>query len=114
MMTMAPVSTKLDATDVLHRPAVGQAAEAVTAVAAPRPAPAADEETWWERWRLVVAAVSCWSLLAAGFALDRLTAAPHPAIVALYVGAYLAGGAFSARFGRQRETRLVSDVMADG
>jgi Zn2+/Cd2+-exporting ATPase len=55
------------------------------------------EEGWWERWRLVVAAVACWCLLGLAFALDHLTATPHAVVAGLYVGAYLAGGTFAAR-----------------
>src|SRR5262245_11233708 len=65
-----------------------------------KPAPAgtiAERETWWEQWQLVVAAVSCWALLLLAAALDHLTATPHGVIVALYAGAYLAGGAFATR-----------------
>ncbi|GIW03793.1 MAG: hypothetical protein KatS3mg059_0413 [Thermomicrobiales bacterium] len=56
-----------------------------------------EEETWWERWKLVVAAGSCWSFLLTAFVLDHFTAFPHPLILALYIAAYLAGGTFSAR-----------------
>ncbi len=56
-----------------------------------------EEESWWEHWKLVLAAGSCWSFLLVAFALDHLTALPHPLILALYVAAYLAGGTFSAR-----------------
>jgi Cd2+/Zn2+-exporting ATPase len=56
-----------------------------------------EEETWWERWKLVLAAVSCWGFLLLALALDHLTALPHPLILGLYVAAYLAGGTFSAR-----------------
>ncbi|MFL5760908.1 MAG: heavy metal translocating P-type ATPase [Thermomicrobiales bacterium] len=52
-------------------------------------------EGWWLRWRLVVAAVSCWTLLALAFTLDHATSAPHNVVVGLYVAAYLAGGTFA-------------------
>jgi Cd2+/Zn2+-exporting ATPase len=57
----------------------------------------AEEETWWERWRLTLAAAGCWGLLIAGFVLDHLTAAPQTAVLVLYIGAYLAGGTFATR-----------------
>ncbi|MGI8475343.1 MAG: HAD-IC family P-type ATPase, partial [Thermomicrobiales bacterium] len=65
--------------------------------AAVRPAGGAEQETWFEQWRLVVAAVSCWTSLLVAFAIDRLASAPHAAVLALYGAAYLAGGTFAAR-----------------
>jgi Zn2+/Cd2+-exporting ATPase len=53
-------------------------------------------ETWWDRWRLVVAAVSCWSFLIVAFVLDHATAAPHELVLGLYAGAYISGGTFAA------------------
>ncbi|HKG25980.1 MAG TPA: heavy metal translocating P-type ATPase [Thermomicrobiales bacterium] len=62
-----------------------------------RARPESDEETWWEHWRLAIAAAACWALLVVAFAVDHLTAAPHAVVLALYVGAYLAGGTFATR-----------------
>ncbi len=59
--------------------------------------PEVDEETWWQQWRLVVAAASCWCFLIAAFALDHLTDTPHAAIIGLYIASYLAGGTFATR-----------------
>ncbi len=65
---------------------------------APAPPPARrgkEEETWWDRWRLVVYAVACWAFLAAGVVLERITGHTH-AVTALFVAAYLAGGSVAA------------------
>ena len=59
--------------------------------------PASEEESWWERWRLVVAAVGCWVALLTALAIDHLTPIPHGVVLALYVIAYLAGGTFATR-----------------
>jgi cation transport ATPase len=56
-----------------------------------------DEERWWERGRLTAAAAGCWLLLVLAAGFDRLTGAPHGLVLALYAGAYLAGGTFAAR-----------------
>jgi len=53
------------------------------------------EESWWERWRLVVAAASCWAFLALAVAVDYLTSLPHGIVIALFIAAYLAGGTFA-------------------
>jgi Cd2+/Zn2+-exporting ATPase len=52
-------------------------------------------ESWWKRWRLVAAAVGCWTCLALAFTLDHATSAPHSVVLSLYVAAYLAGGTFA-------------------
>ena len=82
------------------RPDVGSATAGVLdefAEDAARPIrPGADEETLWERWRLMAAAVACWAFLAVGLAVDHLTALPHTVAIALYVAAYVAGGTFAA------------------
>ena len=39
--------------------------------------PRRDEESWWDRWHLLAAAVACWTFLLLAFAVDHLTAAPH-------------------------------------
>ncbi len=57
--------------------------------------PAAEEEGFWERWRLVGAAALCWAFLLAAFALDHLTAAPQATVLTLYALAYVAGGTFA-------------------
>src|SRR5215217_8484071 len=57
--------------------------------------PPVERETWWERWKLVLAAATCWALLLIAVTLDHLTATPHGVIVALYAGAYIAGGTFA-------------------
>ncbi|MEA2598910.1 MAG: Zn2+/Cd2+-exporting ATPase [Thermomicrobiales bacterium] len=104
MTTGTPTSLDADPIKLRKQRGNGHAALDVDDLAAaspvggtPRARAEADEETWWERWQLVIAAVSCWSLLAVAFLVDHLTAMPHAAIVALYVGAYLGGGTFAAR-----------------
>jgi Cd2+/Zn2+-exporting ATPase len=52
-------------------------------------------ESWWKRWRLVAAAVACWTFLILAFTLDHATSAPHSVVLAFYVAAYLAGGTFA-------------------
>lgn len=59
--------------------------------------PASEEESWWERWRLVVAAVGCWVALLTALAIDHLTPIPHGVVLTLYVIAYLDGGTFATR-----------------
>ncbi|MCC6314462.1 MAG: heavy metal translocating P-type ATPase, partial [Thermomicrobiales bacterium] len=89
----------MSATELLERPG-----DRVRVIASePRPPVAAppirksnpEEESWWERWRLVAAAVSCWLFLIAGVAADRLLGQPTAA-VGLYALAYIAGGTFAA------------------
>ncbi|HEV2067079.1 MAG TPA: heavy metal translocating P-type ATPase [Thermomicrobiales bacterium] len=48
-------------------------------------------------WKLALAASGAWALTFAAVALDHLTTAQAPVIVALYVLAYLAGGLIAAR-----------------
>ncbi len=55
-----------------------------------------DSESWWERWRLAVAAVGCWSFLVAAIVARHLLDAPESVVTALFIGAYLAGGTFAA------------------
>ena len=55
----------------------------------------AERESWWEQWKLTVAAASCWALLLVAVALDHLTGTPHWVIIVLYAGAYVAGGTFA-------------------
>ncbi|HEY7030391.1 MAG TPA: hypothetical protein VH482_03640, partial [Thermomicrobiales bacterium] len=100
--TNAPARHGRVAIEELHlapdEPAPAEAATAVDLEAVRRRIGAhAEEDSWWERWRLTVAAAACWGLLVAGFVLDHLTAAPHAAVVVLYAGAYLAGGTFATR-----------------
>lgn len=115
MTTGMRSQTLFDPVDVVTPPADGHAIEGVEGPAPSQPTeqhatapilpvsdarrgrPVIDEETWWQQWRLVVAAVSCWGLLIAAFALDHLTGAPHAAILGLYVASYLAGGIFATR-----------------
>jgi Cd2+/Zn2+-exporting ATPase len=52
-------------------------------------------ESWWERWRLVAAAVACWTFLILAFTVDHATSAPHSVVLALYIASYLAGGTFA-------------------
>jgi Cd2+/Zn2+-exporting ATPase len=52
-------------------------------------------ETWWKRWRLVVAAVACWSFLILAFTIDHATSTPHSVVLAVYIASYLAGGTFA-------------------
>ena len=57
----------------------------------------AEEESWWDRWHLSLAAISCWSLLFVAFLVDHATPAPHWLVIGLYVLAYLGGGTFATR-----------------
>ncbi len=94
------------ATRPLGAPAVAGAVASVRSIATPVPSPAAARPTRsersddgagaWEHWRLAGAAVACWALLLLAVAVDRLTAAPHGAVLALFATAYLAGGTFAA------------------
>ncbi|MCC6945917.1 MAG: cadmium-translocating P-type ATPase [Thermomicrobiales bacterium] len=54
------------------------------------------EESWWDRWRLALAAGGCWSFLLAALIARHLLDAPETVVVALFAGAYLAGGTFAA------------------
>jgi Cd2+/Zn2+-exporting ATPase len=56
-----------------------------------------EHESWWERWRLVAAAVGCWTFLLLAFLLDHLTPLPQAAVIGLYAAAYLAGGTFATK-----------------
>jgi Cd2+/Zn2+-exporting ATPase len=56
-----------------------------------------DEETWWEQWHLAAAAGLCWLFLLLGAGLDHFTSAPRTIVLASFIAAYLAGGAYSAR-----------------
>ncbi len=72
--------------------------EMVAQAAEPRGTPRRqDEESFWAHWRLAIAAVMTWALLILAFALDHFTATPHDVILALYAGAYLAGGTIATR-----------------
>jgi Cd2+/Zn2+-exporting ATPase len=65
------------------------------AVAPPRPG--GDEaESFWQRWRLVIAAAGCWLFLLAGLAVDHLSPWPHGVAIGLFALAYLSGGTFAA------------------
>ena len=55
-----------------------------------------EQETWWERWVLALAAISTWVLLIAAASVDHLTSAPHAVVQALYISAYITGGTLSA------------------
>lgn len=59
--------------------------------------PGEERETWWERWSLAAAAISTWFLLITAAATDHLTSAPHALVLALYVGAYVAGGTLAGK-----------------
>jgi Cd2+/Zn2+-exporting ATPase len=52
---------------------------------------------WWGQYGLALAAILAWVFLIVAFAVDRLTAAPHWVVVALYVASYLAGGTMATR-----------------
>ena len=54
-----------------------------------------EQETLWERWSLAGAAVLCWTFLALALLVEHFTAAPQPAIIALFAVAYVAGGTFA-------------------
>ena len=54
-----------------------------------------DEQSWWERWRLVVAAVGCWLFLGAGLIAAYLLDAPRAVVIGFYVVSYLFGGTFA-------------------
>jgi Cd2+/Zn2+-exporting ATPase len=54
-----------------------------------------DEQRFWERWRLVIAAAGCWLFLIAGLVVDHLTPLPHGVAIGLFVLAYLSGGTFA-------------------
>ncbi len=91
---------------VMHRPALSAEDQTPSPLpqptdAAPRPArpvvPKEEQETFWDQWKLTIAAASCWTFLFVAFALDHLTSTPHAVIIAIYVAAYLAGGTFATR-----------------
>lgn len=54
-----------------------------------------EEESWWDRYKLVVAAVGTWTFLAIGLVIEYLTDLPHDYAVAAYIVAYLFGGTFA-------------------
>lgn len=64
---------------------------------------------WWERNQLAVYTLLCLALLLAGWAGERLGAAPR-AVLALYGGAYLAGGGVAAVNGLRGLRRGQIDV----
>jgi Cd2+/Zn2+-exporting ATPase len=53
------------------------------------------DESAWDRWRLVVAAIGCWVFIALGLIADHLLGLPDPVVTTLFLAAYLAGGTFS-------------------
>jgi Cd2+/Zn2+-exporting ATPase len=55
-----------------------------------------EQETWWERWGLMAAAVATWCFLLAAAAIDHLTSLPHVIVSLLYLSAYLSGGTLAA------------------
>lgn len=61
----------------------------------PAETPREERETWWDRWSLGAAAIATWALLLTSAAIDHLTSAPHPLVLALYIGAYITGGTLS-------------------
>jgi Cd2+/Zn2+-exporting ATPase len=54
-----------------------------------------DEETWWDRWRLAVAAVGCWACLIVALAARHIFDAPESLVVGFFVAAYAFGGTFA-------------------
>jgi len=58
---------------------------------------AREEESWWDRWHLMAAAVATWVLLIAAAAIDHLTGLPHAIVQVLYIGAYIAGGTLAGK-----------------
>ncbi|MGI9253221.1 MAG: heavy metal translocating P-type ATPase [Thermomicrobiales bacterium] len=88
---------------------------------APPPAPAPtpskprageeEEETWWDKWQLVVAAVGCWSFLIAGVLVEHFTG--HTLVVTgLFIMAYIFGGTF-ATIGALQDLFLHRTVNVD-
>jgi Cd2+/Zn2+-exporting ATPase len=62
------------------------------AVEAPPARAAREQETWWERWHLMAAAVATWIFLFTAAGIDHLTDLPHWIVQVLYIGAYISGG----------------------
>ncbi|CAN5820231.1 hypothetical protein BH20CHL4_BH20CHL4_13420 [soil metagenome] len=54
-----------------------------------------DEETWWDRWQLTVAAIGCWTFLVVALAAHRLFAAPGTVVTGFFIATYLFGGTFA-------------------
>jgi Zn2+/Cd2+-exporting ATPase len=67
-------------------------ARLVTRSTADRPSPRAVLTRLFRTFGLAIAAVMTWVLLVTAVLVDHRTPAPHEAVLALYVGAYLAGG----------------------
>jgi Zn2+/Cd2+-exporting ATPase len=57
--------------------------------------PDVEDESWWARWQLVVAAVGCWSFLVVALAARHLFEAPERVVTGCFVAAYLFGGSFA-------------------
>lgn len=55
-----------------------------------------ERESWWERWRLAVAAIGCWTFLALAL-IGRQLDQPDGLIVAFYIASFLFGGTFAAK-----------------
>ncbi|MGN6485303.1 MAG: heavy metal translocating P-type ATPase [Thermomicrobiales bacterium] len=51
---------------------------------------------WFEQWGLAIAAIACWLFTIAGLIADHLVDAPTAVVIALFAGAYLAGGTIAA------------------
>ncbi len=54
-----------------------------------------DEESWWDRWQLAVAAIGCWAFLFLALIARHLLDAPDSVVIPLFVAAYLFGGTFA-------------------
>jgi Cd2+/Zn2+-exporting ATPase len=54
-----------------------------------------DDESWWERWQLVVAAVGCWTFLAIALIARHLLEANETVVIGAFVLSYLFGGTFA-------------------
>jgi Zn2+/Cd2+-exporting ATPase len=72
------------------QPPARRPAETVRAIAEP-----SDEESWWDHWKLVIAAVGCWSFLAVALLTKYLTGAPDSVVIAFFALSYLFGGTFA-------------------
>ncbi|CAN5708024.1 hypothetical protein BH23CHL5_BH23CHL5_15850 [soil metagenome] len=63
--------------------------------APPRPVASNDEESVWDRWRLAVAAIGCWTFLLIGLIADYVAGAPEAVVTSLLAISYVFGGTFS-------------------
>jgi len=77
--------------DRLTAPRQPRAAKPVRHITTP-----ADEETWWDRWQLAVAAIGCWLFLIVALIGGRLLDAPDLLVTGCFVAAYAFGGTFAA------------------